>query len=98
MLMANVKNNGGGYANGGLPLPNDDYWIAQEDDCRRPFQYNRTSETLWPAFVPVIFVPMLVLLCTVGNVINLYILSKFCRRGSKQVLLLALAASDMLAM
>ncbi|OQV13408.1 hypothetical protein BV898_12360 [Hypsibius exemplaris] len=87
-----------GIANGGLPLPNDNYWVATEDDCSRPFEYNRTAEILPTAYVPVVCVPMLVLLCTVGNVMNLFILSRYCRIGAKQVFLLSLAMSDMLAM
>ncbi|OQV13410.1 hypothetical protein BV898_12362 [Hypsibius exemplaris] len=52
------------------------------------------EEPLLTLYVPVVCIPVLVVLCTAGNTLNVWILSWHCPRGLKKVLLLGLALSD----
>jgi hypothetical protein len=81
---------------GGLTIPMLGQWDTEEDDCHRVF--NRTTQRYPATFIPVVGVPVIVLLCTIGNGFNLCILSKHYHGGAKQVLLLSLAVTDILAM
>lgn len=83
-------------ADGGITVPVYFAWELQQDDCYRI--HNITLEVLPTVYVSVVLVPILLILSTFGNILNIWILTHHCQPGVKQVFLLALALSDMLVM
>ncbi|OQV22656.1 hypothetical protein BV898_03481 [Hypsibius exemplaris] len=55
---------------------------------------NGTTETSETVYVPLILYPVLLIVCTVGNIINVLVLSRFTKIRIKEVLLIGLAVSD----
>ncbi|GAU96562.1 hypothetical protein RvY_07992 [Ramazzottius varieornatus] len=89
-----------GVTFGGLAGPNLKEWIILEDDCNRVYNHSHNDKFASEVaqLVPVVFIPVLICLCTLGNILNIIVLCRYCRTGAKQVFLLALAISDMMVM
>ncbi|GAV04954.1 hypothetical protein RvY_15152 [Ramazzottius varieornatus] len=93
-----------GVAFGGLSGPKLKDWEILVDDCSRTKSHNHshhhtdgTTGTL-VEFFPVVAIPLLICLSTVGNGLNIIVLFRYCRSGAKRVFLLALAVSDTVVM
>ncbi|XP_055349390.1 probable G-protein coupled receptor B0563.6 [Paramacrobiotus metropolitanus] len=81
---------------GGIAVPKYYTWELREDDCHRV--HNVTNQIVPTVYIAVVMIPVFLAMCTVGNILNLWILIHHCQKGVKQVFLLGMAISDMTIM